>query len=148
MLRTGNRRDFLSGLMLAGFGLATLLVAHDYEMGTAFHMGPGYFPVVLAFLLIMIGIIVAGSAFRSGEVKLPKLAWRPLLIVTGAVVLFGLIINGAGLLLTTLALVITSRLARPEYPWLETAVLGVALSVLCAALFHFGLRIQMPLFPT
>jgi hypothetical protein len=134
--------------MLVGFGLAALLIARNYKMGTAFRMGPGYFPVVLAILLIVIGIIVAGLALRSDEVTLPKLAWRPLLIVTGATVLFGLFINGAGMVLTTLGLVIASRLARSGYPWLETAILAAGLSAICAGVFYFGLRIQMPLLPT
>jgi hypothetical protein len=143
-----DKREFLSGLLLVGFGLAALLIARNYRMGTAFRMGPGYFPIVLALLLIVIGIVVAVCAFRSGEGKLPRLAWRPLFVVTGATVLFGLIINGGGLLLTTFALVVASRFARPGYPWLETAILSAALSVLCAAIFYFGLRIQMPLLPT
>ena len=147
-MQIGNKRDFLSGLVLVGFGLATLVIARNYKMGTPFRMGPGYFPVVLALLLIAIGIVVALSAFRAGEGKLPRVAWRPLFVVTGATALFGLIINGAGLLLTTLVLVVASRLARPGYPWLETAILSVALSALCAGIFHFGLRIQMPLLPT
>jgi len=143
-----DKTEFLSGLLLVGFGSGALLIARNYRIGTAFRMGPGYFPVVLALLLIAIGIVVALSAFRSGEGKVPRVAWRPLFVVTGATVLFGLIINGAGLLLTTLALVVASRLARPGYPWLETAILSVALSALCAGIFHFGLRIQMPLLPT
>jgi len=48
-------------------------------------------------------------------VKLPKLAWRPLIMVSAAVALFGLIINSAGLLLGTFAMVVVSRLARPGY---------------------------------
>lgn len=147
-MRIRDKREFVSGLMLVGFGLAALLIALNYKMGTAFRMGPGYFPVVLAILLIAIGIVVALSALRSDEGKLPRLAWRPLFVVTGATALFGLIINGAGLLLTTLALVVASRLARPGYPWLETAILSIALSALCAGVFYFGLRIQMPLLPT
>jgi hypothetical protein len=91
---------------------------------------------------------VAALALRSVEVRLPKLAWRPLIIISGAVALFGLILNSAGLLLATFAMVVVSRLARPGYPWIETVLLGIALSVLSGALFHYGLRIQMPLLPT
>jgi len=69
-------------------------------------------------------------------------------MVSAAVALFGLILKGAGLLLATFAMVVVSRLARPGYPWIETVVLGVALSVLFAAIFYFGLRIQMSLLPT
>src|SRR5512139_1612620 len=133
-----DKRNFLAGLLLVGFGLGALLIARTYKMGTAFRMGSGYFPVMLASLLIVIGMIVACLAFRSGEVKLPKVAWRPLIMVSAAVALFGLILKGAGLLLATFAMVVVSRLARPGYPWIETVVLGVALSVLFAAIFYFG----------
>jgi len=147
-VRIRDERNFLSGLVLVAFGLGTLLIARNYKMGTAFRMGSGYFPAMLASMLIVIGMIVACLAFRSGEVKLPKVAWRPLFMVSAAVALFGLIINGAGLLLATFAMVVVSRLARPGYPWIETVVLSVVLSVLCGVLFYYGLRIQMPLLPT
>jgi putative tricarboxylic transport membrane protein len=143
-----DKRNFLAGLLLVGFGLGALLIARTYKMGTAFRMGPGYFPAMLSSLLIVIGLIVACLAFRSGEVKLPKVVWRPLIIVSASVALFGLILKGAGLLLATFVMVVLSRLARPGYSWIETIVLGVALSVLCAGVFYFGLRIQMPLLPT
>lgn len=143
-----NKKEFLSGLMLVGFGLSALLVAMNYRMGTAFRMGPGYFPVMLASLLILIGLIVGGSAFRPSEVKMPKVAWRPLIMISGAVVLFGVILKGGGLLLATFLLVVVSRLARSDYSWLETLLLGMAISVLFSVIFYFGLRIQMPLLPT
>ena len=143
-----DKRNFLAGLLLIGFGLGALLIARTYKMGTAFRMGPGYFPSMLASLLIVIGMIVSYLAFRSGEAKLPKVAWRPLFMVSAAVALFGLIINGAGLLLGTFVMVVVSRLARPGYPWIETVILGVALSVLSGVLFYYGLSIQMPLLPT
>ena len=142
-----DKRNFLAGLLLVGFGLGALLIARTYKMGTAFRMGSGYFPAMLASLLILIGVIVAALALRSGEVKLPKVAWRPLIMISVAVALFGLILKGAGLLLATFAMVIVSRLARPGYPWIETVVLSVALSVLYATIFYFALKIQMPLLP-
>ena len=146
-MRIRDKREFLSGLVLVGFGLAALLIARNYRMGTAFRMGSGYFPVLLSSLLIVIGIIIAALAFKSDEVKLPKIACRQLIMVSAAVALFGLIIKGAGLLLATFAMVIVTRLARPGYSWIETLVLSAAISVLCAAIFYFGLRIQMPLLP-
>jgi hypothetical protein len=147
MLRIRDKRDFLAGLLLMGFGTAAFLIARNYPMGTAFRMGPGYFPVVLSFLLAGIGAVVAATSLRSAEVPLPRLAWRPFLVVTGAVVLFGLLINGAGLLATTFALVIAGRLARPGHGWGETVLLGAGVSALCVAVFYFALRVQMPLLP-
>ena len=147
-MRIQDKKEFLAGLTLVAFGLAAMLIARNYRMGTAFRMGPGYFPVMLSFLLMWIGILVAGLALRSSNTTLPRLAWRPTLIVTVAIVLFGLLINGAGLLLTTMILVVGSRLARPGYPWAETAILSAVLAAICAAVFSLALRIQMPLLPT
>ena len=80
--------------------------------------------------------------------EIPKFAWRPLFIVSAAVVIFGVIIDHMGLALSTFLMVVASRVARPGYPWVETIMLGVGLAALCAGIFYFGLRIQMPLFPT
>ena len=146
-MRVQDKRDFLSGVMLVGLGLGALLLCRNYRMGTAFRMGPGYFPVVLSSLLMVVGMIIAGLAFRSVEVNFPKFSWRPLIVVSAAVILFGLILKGAGLALTTLAMVVASRVARSGYPWMETVIIGVAISLLCAGIFYFGLGIQMPLLP-
>ncbi|MDP1990516.1 MAG: tripartite tricarboxylate transporter TctB family protein [Syntrophales bacterium] len=147
-MRICNKRDFFAGLLLVGFGVVILLIASNYRMGTTFRMGPGFFPVLLSILLIVLGIIETVIALRSGEqLASPKLPWRPLLIVSGSIVLFGLFINSAGLMLMTFALVVVSRLSRPGYPWVETAILGVVVSAACAAVFYFGLKIQIPLLP-
>jgi hypothetical protein len=143
-----NKRDFIGGILLVFFGAGALFMARNYTIGTAFRMGPGYFPVILASLLIVIGMIVICTSVKSDEVKLPHFAWRPFIIVSVAVALFGVIIDRAGLALSTFAMVLVSRLARPGYPWVETIVLGVALSALCAGIFFFGLKIQVPLLPT
>jgi len=143
-----DKRDFLGGLVLIFFGSGALFIARDYRMGTTFRMGPGYFPVVLASLLIVIGIIVALKSIRAAEMQMPRIAWRPLILVSAAAVAFGLIINGAGLVLSTFFMTLVSRTARPGYPWGETFILGAALAVICAGIFYFGLHIQMPLLPT
>jgi hypothetical protein len=143
-----DQRNFLAGILLVGFGLGAVILARTYTMGTAFRMGAGYFPAVLGSMLIVIGIVVACRAFKSGEVKLPRVAWRPLLMISAAVALFGLVIKGAGLVVGIFALVLVSRFARPGYSWTETLVLCVVLSIACGVVFYYGLRIQMPLLPT
>jgi hypothetical protein len=142
-----NKKDFWGGLLLVFLGAGALFMASKYRMGTAFRMGPGYFPVMLSSLLIAVGMILAGMSLKSGEVKLPDFAWRPLIVVSAAVTLFGVIINGAGLVVSTFVMIIVSRFARPLFPTLETIVLGVVISVACAGLFYYGLHIQMPLLP-
>lgn len=147
-MRIQDKKDFYSGLLLLFFGLGALWIASSYRIGTTFRMGPGFFPVGLACLLIVVGIIVVCmSLAKQAEMEMGRIAWRPLIIVSAAIVLFGLIINHAGLAVSTFAMVVASRLARPGYPWVETILLGVVVAIACAAIFYFGLHIQMPLLP-
>ena len=50
-----NPKDFYAGVLFMSFGLAALVIARSYPLGTAARMGPGYFPRVLGILLLGIG---------------------------------------------------------------------------------------------
>jgi hypothetical protein len=67
-------KDIVSGLIFIGFGAAFGYAASGYQLGTAFRMGPGYFPLVLAGFLAVLGATIrglglvpalAGAAFLS-----------------------------------------------------------------------------------
>jgi hypothetical protein len=54
-----NPKDFWAGLMFIASGLFFALWAIGfYQMGTAVRMGPAYFPAVLGFLLVALGVII------------------------------------------------------------------------------------------
>ena len=57
MQRAGIK-DILSGLIFLGFGAAFGYAATGYPLGTAFRMGPGYFPLVLAGVLALLGVAI------------------------------------------------------------------------------------------
>ena len=147
MPKITNKRDFLAGLMFAGVGAVALAIASTYRIGTPVRMGPGFFPIILTGLLILLGTSIMASALKSGEVALPRLVWRPLLVVTGVVAVFAFLVNTAGLALTTMIVLIASRLARPGYPWAETLVLAIAATIVTAAVFYYGLGLQLHLWP-
>jgi hypothetical protein len=147
MLGVRNKRDFSAGLMLAGFGIAALLIARGYRLGTAAHMGPGYFPSGIAALLVIVGGIVAVRGLKGATAGRPAVAWRPLALVTIAVSLFGVLLNGGGLVLATSSLVVVGRAARPENTWRETFILCAVIGVWCAGVFYFGLGINVHLWP-
>ena len=48
-------RDLVAGLVFAAFGAAAIHFVREYPLGTAMHMGPGYFPAVLGWILIGFG---------------------------------------------------------------------------------------------
>jgi hypothetical protein len=75
-----------------------------YSLGSAGGMGPGYFPLLLGFVLGALGaILIARSVALDGE-PLPRFHLRPLLVMAVAVCLLGLLIEPAGLVVSLAAL--------------------------------------------
>ena len=70
---TGQRslKDLLAGLIFIGLGLAFGYATLAYEIGSAFRMGPGYFPLVLSIILTLLGLLTTVQSFASGPDETP-----------------------------------------------------------------------------
>lgn len=140
-----NPKDFWAGLIYLSVGLGAFYIAQDYEMGSAVRMGPGYFPRVLSVLLALIGLTALVRSFiRPGE-AIGRLAWREALLVLGATALFGVMVRGAGLALSLLALVLVSAYASRQFHLRSTVLLAVGLAIFSVLVFIKGLGIPLPL---
>ncbi len=138
-------KDVLAGLIYVAFGAVMLWVALGYRMGTASGMGPGYFPRVLAVIMIVLGLasLVRGLLVR-GEAP-EGIAWKPLVLVLGSTVLFGLLLERAGLIVALAALVLVSAAASKAFRVDWRALLGLlALIAFCILCFVRGLGVPMP----
>ena len=146
-MKIRSQKDFWAGLMFIAFGILAIVVSRGYFMGTLFHMGPGYFPTYLGAIMIVIGAITAGTAFRVEGKEVGRWGWRPLLWLSAAFAAFGLLIEEAGFVLALLALIVASSLAGRDTRPLELAVLIAALITGSVALFIYGLELPYRLFP-
>jgi Tripartite tricarboxylate transporter TctB family len=142
-----NPKDFYSGLIFIAFGVAAIGIGSNYALGTAARMGPGYFPRLLGILLIVLGAALSLRALRIRGEPLPGWKWRPTIIVLGSVVLFGLMLNTAGLVLSTVVLIVLSSAASMEFRPKEALISGVLLAALCVGVFVIGLKLQLPIWP-
>jgi hypothetical protein len=146
-MRIQSKKDFYAGLLFTFSGLFALLVARRYPVGTAARMGAGYFPYLLGGALAVLGlVIVVRSLWGRGEPVHP-LALRPLLLVTGAVIAFALLVRPLGLVLATLTLVVTGSLGNTEFRMGEVAVLCLVLTGMAVVLFAWALGIPFNIWP-
>ena len=139
-------RDFWAGVLYAGFGGTAVLIARDYGMGSGARMGPAYFPTVLGSLLLAIGIAsIVRSLARDGE-PLGAIAWKPMVLVTAATALFGLLLRSAGLVPAIVALVLVSAAASVKFrlAWRALGLMSL-LVAFCALVFVEGLGLRVPL---
>ena len=145
MTRVFARQDVLGGLLLVVFGVAGLALGAPLAMGTARRMGPGYFPTILSWALIVLGgAIAARGAMRSG-IPATRVGWRSVVLVTLAAAIFGYLIDRIGLTAATIAAVVLGAYAGRDARPIEVAALAVILAASAVGLFVYGLGQPLPL---
>jgi Tripartite tricarboxylate transporter TctB family len=141
--------DILAGLIFVAFGLAFAIASLRYQLGTPLRMGPGYFPLVLGGILVLLGLLIVGKGFVAGaspEERLGSLPWRALLLIVVAVLFFGLTVRGLGLIPATAVTALLTALASYRTGILAAVAIAAGLTVLCVLIFVLALQLRLPLF--
>ncbi|MGH8806675.1 MAG: tripartite tricarboxylate transporter TctB family protein [Noviherbaspirillum sp.] len=141
-----NPKDFWSGVIYVLFGLAAVLIGQDYAMGTAGRMGPAYFPTILGSLLAIVGLIAIVRSMFSVGAAVEKFWIREALVITVAVLLFGVLVRGAGLVPAVLVLILLSAYASVKFRLLPSVLLAAGLAVFSVLVFVKALGLPMPVF--
>ena len=141
-------KDFWAGVLYIAFGLATVLIALNYSAGTAGRMGPGYFPRWLGSLMILLGAVLSVRALRIEGSRISLGSPKPVVVVLGSVVLFGLTVPFLGMAVATVLLVVASSAASSEFRWKEAVIASLAVAAFAVGVFAYGLGVQMPIWPT
>ncbi|CBJ38858.1 conserved hypothetical protein, DUF1468; putative TRANSMEMBRANE PROTEIN [Ralstonia solanacearum CMR15] len=144
-----SHQDFASGILFIIAGAAFAILARGYRMGTASNMGPGYFPFWLGVVLVLLGaVVMARSLSRKGVAdRIPRWDIKTLLWILGSVVLFGLLLQPLGLVLSLVALVLVSSMASHEFTWKGAAGTAVVMVLMSLTAFVYGLKLQFPVWP-
>jgi len=138
--------DFLTGLLFLAFGLFVIVYGSRYSLGTTARMGPGYYPLIASSGLVLLGIVLVGRAILKGEGdELNGVSFRPLLLILIGTASFGLLIERAGFLAASVALVVLTRFAEKEPRLAETIALAVGLTAFTTAVFWYALGMPLRL---
>jgi len=146
-VRIRRRQDLWAGVFFVAVGVLAVLLARAYPIGTAMRMGPGYFPTVLGALVALLGIVIAIRGACLAGAGLAPWGLRPLVLVLGGVLLFAALVRPLGLVVATLALVVTSSLGNREARLAEVAGLGLFLAALALGVFVYGLGLPFRVWP-
>lgn len=139
---------FYTGLLFLIVGLLFSTWATSYTVGAASNMGPGYFPFMLGIILAILGVLNLLKSIASKEIKVPaNIAWRPLILILLANILFGVLLPSMGLVVAIFALVIVSSHAMPNTPIKETILLATLLSVVGCIVFAWALGMPFTILP-
>ena len=140
-----NNKDFLAGLLMLAIGGIGFYLALDYPFGSALRMGPGYFPRVLAGILIAFGVFVLIRGLLSNEKVKGKWGWKPLAFIVIALVVFGFLMDRFGLIPALIGMFLLSAFGGHEFKFLEILILTIVMSAFAIGVFIYGLGLPYPL---
>ena len=150
-MKIKSQRDFWSGLMFVLLGLAFAWGSTEYSFGSSARPGPAYFPFGLGVLLAILGSLVLFKALTiesDGGDPIGDIAWKPLLIIVAAIIVFGLALPRLGLVITLPILVTMSALAGDEFRWRDALINSAVLTIGSWFIFVWGLNLVIPVWPT
>lgn len=140
-----NNKDFFAGLLLLAIGGLGFYLALDYPFGSALRMGPGYFPRVLAGILMTFGVFVLIRGLLSNEKVQGKWGWKPLAFIVIALAVFGFLMDRFGLIPALIAMFFISTFGGHEFKFLEVVILTIVMSAFAVGVFIYGLGLPYPL---
>ncbi|HEX2825060.1 MAG TPA: tripartite tricarboxylate transporter TctB family protein [Burkholderiales bacterium] len=138
-------KDALAGLLMLGIGGIGFVVALDYPFGSALRMGPGYFPRVLACILMAFGAFVLVRGLRTGERVEGRWGWKALAFICVSLIVFGFTMERYGLVPALVAMFLLATLGGHEFRFVEVLVLTVIMTIFSVVVFVHLLGMPYPL---
>lgn len=149
-MRVKSQRDFWSGLMFLGVGIAFAWGATWYSFGSSARPGPGYFPFGLGVIMALLGAAILFESLtietEDGE-PVGMIPWKPLIVIIVSVVIFGAMLPRLGMLISLPVLVLGSSWASDEFSWKATVISAVVLTAGSWLVFVKGLNLTILVLP-
>ena len=153
-----SQKDFFSGLMFMGIGVAFAWGSTTYSVGSGARMGPGYFPLYLGVLMTILGAVITFKALvveSIGGDRIGKWAWKPLVFIILSNLIFGVLLGGLpsiglpamGLIAAIYALTFVASMAESGWKFKPTFILATVLAVGSYVAFVLALKLQFQVWP-
>mgnify|MGYP001250928010 CR=1 FL=1 len=132
---------------MAGVGAFAALVGRRYGFGTPADMGPGFFPQLLGWLLAALGAAIALRAWLHGSEGGSALRWRSMACVSGAILLFALALEPAGVVPAAFGAALVASIADERVGWPGRIATAAGVAALAVLVFVGALGMALPLGP-
>jgi putative Ca2+/H+ antiporter (TMEM165/GDT1 family) len=146
-----GKRDLYAGGLIALLGAIAIEEGLSEEIGTLIQMGPGFMPLVLGIVLVVLGIAITASATPAQTedptaVQPPDNDWRAWLCIIAGPSLFIVLGELTGYVPATLVSVFVAALGDRSATLKSAATLSACVTVFGGLLFIYLLNVPFPLF--
>jgi len=146
-----KKADQWSGLALSILAAGMILAALRLPYGNLRNPGPGFFPLWLGVILggMSIAFFVQTTRGKESERTLKEILeedvrWGKVLLVLGALILYGFLMDTIGFLIVTfLLMIVLLRFIEPQ-PWKVVIGWALAGSVGSYLIFEVWMKLRLP----
>ena len=144
------KRDYYAGGLMMLLGLGAAVEGSNYHVGTLVRMGPGFFPVALGVILVVMGMLIAGASLASaeggGERILPEHPqWFGWLCIIGGPLMFMILGVYGGMIPAIFACVFICALGDRTTSLKAVFLLSAGVTFFGVILFYYLLKVPFPL---
>lgn len=143
-----DRKEAVPGLIFLAFGSLYGWIAYrSLPLYAGRELGPGYFPVLLAACLALIGLLLVAKGIRKdpGQ-ETGRISFRAVGIIAGSAVLFAATLDGLGLAVTLFLTTLAACFASDQIRLRQAAAISACVSALCTLIFGILLSLPVPIF--
>jgi hypothetical protein len=140
-------QDYYGGVALIALALFAFYASSDLPGMRGFQFGPGTAPRLFAGLLLLLGAGVTITGLLLPGVGLERYHLRGPFFVTLAILSFAGTIRPLGLIISAFASFMIAALGSPEQRWVQTLIVGIAITAFCSFLFPYMLGLPFQLKP-
>lgn len=115
-------------------------------LGTAFRMGPGYFPFVLSLVLLLLGAVILIRSINFQSEGFGAIAWRGIIFILAAPIFFGLTVRGLGFVPSLFLTALIASFASHKMTLKMSLILCVLLTIFSVVVFNYGLGLPFQRF--
>lgn len=139
--------NFIAGsLFLAIAALFGSTAIYTLDVGTPGEMGPGFFPILISLLLAGLGVAIMIARSGDDEPERKPIAWRGVLLVTLAPIVFAFSVRTIGLVPALLLSVTIAVAASRKIGWMQGVLIVLGMTIFCVAVFSYGIGLTDRLF--
>lgn len=145
-------QPLLPAAFLAVLALAVIIGGKRFDAGTLANMGPGFMPVMLGVILLLLALLLAASAWPAvaalraagpaaqAQLRMPL---RAIACASLSLVVWAVAVERIGFVPAALAQLLLAHAALPDTNWLRVGIGSLVVAALAYALFV--LLLGMPL---
>jgi hypothetical protein len=140
-------REVAGGLSFVVVAILGLWISRDYPIGTATAMSTGYVPRLLCWILLVIGLLIAGKALLGEAAGIENIAWRPLIMVTVSILAFAFTVERFGMAIASVLVVVFGSFAGRDIRARSIIASAILLTAGCILVFVWALGQPIPILP-